>query len=100
MGNRRKTGRERRARRGLDSQAPAGHPFGHLSDAELSRTFRSSCNECGAPVKWVGAEEASAHGMDLVEAARQLGVPSVEGLDVWVCTRCDNGGVMGGAEWG
>lgn len=69
-------------------------------DAALSRTIRSKCDQCGAPVKWVGPDEATEQGMDLNEAKAFLGVDDVAGLDVWVCTRCDNGGVMGKAEVG
>jgi len=37
-------------------------------------------------------------GLDLAQAAVSLGLADINGLDVWVCTRCDNTGVMGPTE--
>jgi len=36
--------------------------------------------------------------VDLAQAAVSLGLADINGLDVWVCTRCDNTGVMGPTE--
>lgn len=64
----------------------------------MSQQARKTCSECGAPVRWVDAAQAREHGMDPDEAKEFLGVDSVDDLDIWVCTKCDNGGVMGPAE--
>jgi len=37
-------------------------------------------------------------GLALAQAAVSLGLADINGLDVWVCTRCDNTGVMGPTE--
>jgi hypothetical protein len=37
-------------------------------------------------------------GLGLAQAAVSLGLADIKGLDVWVCTRCDNTGVMGPIE--
>lgn len=80
-------------------------PLGELVvDREAETTWahqmRTTCDECGAKVRWVGVEEAAAHGLDVEDAARALGVPTIAGLDVWVCTGCDNAGVMGPTQMG
>lgn len=97
MSNRRKPRNERSRH---SKTPPLGMPIGPEADFVMSRTARQACDQCQAPVKWVGAEEAKAHGMDVTEALGFLGVSSAEGLDIWICTRCDNGGVMGKAEGG
>lgn len=66
----------------------------------FNRLARKSCSECGAPVKWVDAEAARAHGMDVQEALGFLGVSSADDVECWVCTGCDNAGVMGPASAG
>ena len=71
-----------------------------MSDMALNRMARSSCDRCGADVDWVDADRARAHGVDLDEAAAFFRLPHVNGLDIWICARCDNGGVMGPPEYG
>jgi hypothetical protein len=100
MGNKKKPPRQRR-------QRPAVHPgelmrrdAGEVSlppglDAAFNRAARKSCSECGAPVRWVDAAAAAEHGLDVDQAVQFLG-GSAAGLEFWVCTSCDNAGVMGG----
>lgn len=66
----------------------------------FNRMARKSCSVCGAPVKWVDVEAAKAHGMDVQEALGFLGVASTDEVECWVCTACDNAGVMGPASAG
>lgn len=80
-------------------------PMGQLvvdrdTETAWAHQMRTACDECGAAVRWVDVDEATRHGLDVADAARALGVSSIEGLDVWVCTRCDNAGVMGPTEMG
>lgn len=44
----------------------------------------------------VDAAAAAEHGMDVDQAVQFLGGGSADGLQFWVCTSCDNAGVMGG----
>lgn len=74
------------------------NPTRLIQPEALSRMARPSCDQCGAAVKWVGPEEATAHGMNVAQALQWHGVASADGLDIWICTRCDNGGVMGPTE--
>lgn len=53
---------------------------------------------CGSPVSWVDAATARSLGMDVDEALRFLNVSSVDEVECWVCTACDNAGVMGPAS--
>jgi hypothetical protein len=64
----------------------------------LNRLARSSCDECGAPVEWVTGVEAEERGVDLAGGMEFLGVTDIPGKDVWLCTNCDNFGIMGPAE--
>jgi hypothetical protein len=66
--------------------------------ARLNRAVRKSCSECGASVKWVDAEAASAHGLDVEQALQFVGARSAQDVEFWICTTCDNAGVMGGAS--
>lgn len=66
----------------------------------FNRLARKSCSECGAPVKWVDVDAARAHGMDVHEALGFLGVSSTYDVECWVCTACDNAGVMGPTSTG
>ena len=68
----------------------------HATVSAFGQMARESCSECGAPVWWVDAPTAEGHGMD-VEALGFLGC-SVEQVEWWVCTTCDNAGVMGPAR--
>lgn len=62
----------------------------------LAQIMRTHCTECGSPVQWLTVEEAQARGIDLGPALALF-----EGdAEVWVCTACDNFGVMGGTEYG
>jgi hypothetical protein len=65
----------------------------------FSRMARKSCSECGAPVRWVDDATAEGHGMDVEGALGFLG-SSVDQVEWWVCTACDNAGVMGPATAG
>jgi len=73
-------------------------------DASLIGAFsplaRRKCSACGASIKWVGAEEATAQGMDVNHALQFLGLELPDDADIWICTKCDNGGVMGAATIG
>ena len=66
----------------------------------FNKMARKSCSECGAPVRWVDAAEAREHGMNVDEAVAFLEVDSVTDVECWVCTSCDNAGVMGPASMG
>lgn len=65
------------------------------SGSVFNRLARKSCSECRAAVRWVDVEAARAHGMDVEEALGFLGVSCAEDVECWVCTACDNAGVMG-----
>ena len=64
----------------------------------FSQMAHSTRDQCGSPLKerrpWGGRRG----GLDLAQAAVSLGLADINGLDVWVCTRCDNTGVMGPTE--
>lgn len=92
MSNRRKL-RSSGRRIGAVVQAPSGSDW-------FNRTARKTCSECGAAVKWVDAQAARDHGLDLDKALGFLGTSSPEEVECWVCTACDNAGVMGPATWG
>lgn len=64
----------------------------------LAQVMRTHCNECGAPVEWLTAEEANARSLDLGPALQLLGVS--EPAEVWACPQCANFGVMGPSEYG
>lgn len=66
----------------------------------FNQLARKSCSECGAPVRWVDAATAEERGMKVTEALGFLGVASVDQVECWVCTACDNAGVMGPATAG
>jgi hypothetical protein len=74
---------------GVPRRYPSAAPF------DFNRVARKSCSECGAPVRWVDAAGAREHGMDVEEALGFLGARSVDEVECWVCTVCDNAGVMG-----
>ena len=98
MGNRKKPPRQRRQRPAIHpgELAASGMTFG--SDASFNHAVRKSCSERGAPVKWVDAEAASAHGLDVDQALQFVGARSAQEVEFWICTSCDNAGVMGGAS--
>lgn len=59
---------------------------------------RKSCTECNAPVEWVDeATMRERSDMPIDEAAEAFGVPTSQ-LTFWVCSNCDNAGVMGPAQ--
>jgi hypothetical protein len=58
---------------------------------------RKTCSACGAHVEWVDADTAIAHGMDVSEGLKFLGA-SVRDVQFWVCSSCDNAGIMGPIE--
>lgn len=66
----------------------------------FNQLARSSCDNCGAAVEWITGDEAAGRGIDLTDALEFLDVSQVVEKDVWVCTSCDNYGVMGPAEAG
>lgn len=81
---------------GRDRARPMGElVVDRAAETAWAHQMRTACDECGAAVRWVDADEAARHGLDVADAARALGVASIDGLDVWVCTRCGNAGVMG-----
>lgn len=109
MGNRRKSKHERDQRRLGDSPGGFGGaggfgPLGGLGApgglAGFNQMARTSCSECGAGIEWLTGAEATQRGIDLDGALEFMGVSEVTGRDVWVCTRCDNFGVMGPPEFG
>lgn len=63
----------------------------------FNQMARKSCSECGAAVRWVDAAAAERHGMDVEKALGFLGA-SGDQVEWWVCTACDNAGVMGPAS--
>ena len=65
-------------------------------DAGLNRMMRKTCTECGAPVKWVDATAAAEHGLDVDQALQFIGGAD-SSAEFWVCTSCDNAGVLAGA---
>lgn len=76
---------------------PQRTPQGNAS--AFNQMARKSCSACGAPVRWVDAAAAEVHGMDVEEALGFLG-STVDQVEWWVCTACDNAGVMGPATAG
>lgn len=63
----------------------------------FSQMAHSTCDQCGSPLK-ASALRRQKGGLALLQAAVSLGLADINGLDVWVCTRCDNTGVMGPTE--
>lgn len=118
MGNKKKIRRPKSRGLGPDEQAAAqarrlGLPaadrqvnFRELSAADLSVGFnqlaRKCCSECGAPVRWVDVAEARAHGMDVDQALAffDMSPQDAEFAEWWVCTGCDNAGLMGPPQFG
>ena len=90
MSNRRKSAHERGQR--TTSMPPFDVP------TDFNQMARKSCSECGAPVEWVTGAEAESRGHDLTGGLEFLGLDSVPGKDIWVCTKCDNFGIMGPTE--
>lgn len=86
--------------RGSTGRPPAtSFSFGDY-DPRLSfdANARKSCTECNAPVEWVDeATMRERSDMAIGEVAEALGVPTSQ-LTFWVCSNCDNAGVMGPAQ--
>jgi hypothetical protein len=73
-----------------------GATFGAPDD--FNRLARPTCDECGSSVEWMTGAEAEARGVDLAGGMEFLGVTDIPGEDVWLCTKCDNYGIMGSPE--
>lgn len=63
----------------------------------LAHVMRTRCPQCNERVRWITVEEAQNNGVDLASA---LAFFEDAADEVWVCTACDNFGVMGPTEHG
>jgi hypothetical protein len=75
-----------------------GQPFS-MPVSGFDRAARRACDQCGAPVRWTDGDSARAHGMNVEEAVSFMGVPEAD-MQFWVCTKCDQSGVMGPPQFG
>src|SRR5688572_26786091 len=64
------------------------------SPTAVNRIVVSTCHYCGSAVDWLDTNRARAIGMDLASAVESLGVSSVDQLDMWICIRCEGGGIL------
>ena len=96
MRNRKKLPRQRRAAPHFSLDSLASVKPTTTTGSGFNQLARKTCTECDAPVRWVDAAAAAAHGFSVNEAIAFLGGGSADTLEFWVCTNCDNAGVMGG----
>jgi hypothetical protein len=62
--------------------------------------MRPGCSQCGSPIEWLTTEQAATRGIDLGPALAFFELERGEQADVWVCTRCNEFGVMGAMQFG
>ena len=78
---------------GNRSRHKSRHARTKSARAPMAHLMRTHCTECGSSVQWLSTEEARQRGIDLAPALQFFGEDKP--ADVWVCSSCDNFGVMG-----
>jgi hypothetical protein len=92
---------QRRARERAEAKAARrAAPARPLSVDELralsfNQLARPNCSACGGPIRWVGADEARTHGLDVDAAKAHLHATDDEAMEYWVCDSCGEAGAMG-----
>lgn len=70
------------------------------SPTRVNRIVVSTCHSCGSEVDWLDGNRAAGVGVDLDRLVEFFRVKSVDELDTWMCTNCDDGGTLSRVETG